>query len=208
MIDLLPAGIEGSTRDRLIAAGIRLFAERGFKATTVGDIEAAAGLRPRRGALYHHFPTKHALLEAAIETHLASVEHARAQLESGDLGDVRSEALALGRFFLREMDAQRYLTHILEQDGDRIPDVRDIIRERLMEIGHRAAEIAIRHWVGPDADVDTKALAVILVAPIVNLRRHTWTFGARPLGVSDDQLLHTWADLCAHFANDFERGPR
>ena len=37
------------TRDRLIQAGMRLFAARGVDATTVGDLEKAAGLAPRAG---------------------------------------------------------------------------------------------------------------------------------------------------------------
>ncbi len=51
---------------------MRLFAERGFRATSVGDIEGAVGLVPRRGALYKHFPSKQALLEAAVRAHLDS----------------------------------------------------------------------------------------------------------------------------------------
>src|SRR5947209_19467645 len=100
MITALPPGIEGSTRDRLLAAGIRLFAERGFTGTTVGDIEAAAGLQPRRGAMYHHFPTKQALLEAAVETHLAVIEAGLQHMDELPGLDVRTEALLMGRWFL------------------------------------------------------------------------------------------------------------
>jgi AcrR family transcriptional regulator len=204
MIDLLPAGVEGSTRDRLLAAGVALFAERGFKATTVGDIEAAAGLQPRRGALYHYFASKQALLEAAIESHMSAVEHGHRQLETFDASDIRRSSLALGRWFLGEMDVERYLTRMLEKDGDRVPVIRDLIRERIMEVGHRAAELTIAQWVRPGADVDTQALAVILIAPLVNLRRHAWTFGAAPLGLGDDRLLDAWADLVERFAADLQ----
>lgn len=200
--DLLPPGVEGSTRDRLIAAGIRLFAEGGFRGTTVGDIEAAAGLQPRRGALYHYFASKQALLEAAIETHLIAIEHGRQQLGAMPGSDVRSEALAIGRWFLRELDVQRYLTRILEKDGDRLPKIRDLIRERIIETGHRAAQAALIRWLAPDSSLDIAALAVILVAPLVNLRRAAWTFGKPPLDLDDERLLNTWADMCARFAAD------
>src|SRR5690348_7783062 len=53
------------TKQRLLEAGVRLFAANGFRETTVGEIEAAAGLEPRRGALYRHFESKEALLDAA-----------------------------------------------------------------------------------------------------------------------------------------------
>jgi AcrR family transcriptional regulator len=48
-----------------VAAGRRLFAERGFRATSTEDIVRAAGLS--RGALYHHFADKTELFGAVLE---------------------------------------------------------------------------------------------------------------------------------------------
>ena len=39
---MVDANREGATRDRLLAAAMRLFAERGYGRTTMGDIEEAA----------------------------------------------------------------------------------------------------------------------------------------------------------------------
>src|SRR5438309_8346849 len=96
------------TKERLLDAGLRLFAEKGFRGTTVGEIEAAAGLQPRRGAMYHYFATKQALLEAAVENHLVVIEHGQRQLDSLPHADIRGEALLMGRFFLAQLDVQRY----------------------------------------------------------------------------------------------------
>lgn len=52
------------TRLRLIAAGRRAFAEKGFAAASMDDLTAAAGLT--RGALYHHFGDKKGLLAAVV----------------------------------------------------------------------------------------------------------------------------------------------
>ncbi|MGH9208726.1 MAG: TetR/AcrR family transcriptional regulator, partial [Acidimicrobiales bacterium] len=41
------------TRERLVTEAMRLFGEQGYKATSVAQIEAAAGLAPGSGALYH-----------------------------------------------------------------------------------------------------------------------------------------------------------
>src|SRR5260370_640739 len=76
------------TRERLMSAALKLFAERGYKATTVGAIETKAGLSPRSGALYQHFKSKQELLEAAIENELAAV---------GELSDALA-LLPLGAF--------------------------------------------------------------------------------------------------------------
>jgi AcrR family transcriptional regulator len=47
-------------RDRLVQAAARLFAEKGFEATTVRQIVEAAGVT--KGGLYHYFDSKDALL--------------------------------------------------------------------------------------------------------------------------------------------------
>lgn len=51
--------------DRLLAAAGRLFRERGFAATTVREIAAAAGMLP--GSLHYRYPTKDSLLVALME---------------------------------------------------------------------------------------------------------------------------------------------
>src|SRR5580704_2731055 len=53
------------TRAALVAAGRRLFGDRGFAATSVEELAREA--RVTTGALYHHFPTKTALFEAVFE---------------------------------------------------------------------------------------------------------------------------------------------
>jgi AcrR family transcriptional regulator len=52
------------TRGKLIAAGRRAFAARGYADASMDDFTAAAGLT--RGALYHHFGDKKGLFEAVV----------------------------------------------------------------------------------------------------------------------------------------------
>jgi TetR/AcrR family transcriptional regulator, cholesterol catabolism regulator len=49
-----------ATRQRLVATAARLFAERGYEATSIEEI--LQELQVSRGALYHHFDSKEALL--------------------------------------------------------------------------------------------------------------------------------------------------
>jgi AcrR family transcriptional regulator len=53
------------TREEILEAAIKLFARRGFLATTMAELAKAIRMTP--GALYWHFPTKEDLLLAAIE---------------------------------------------------------------------------------------------------------------------------------------------
>jgi len=54
-----------ATRDQLVTEATRLFAERGFDATSVEAVLDAAGVS--RGSLYHHFKSKEALFEAVLD---------------------------------------------------------------------------------------------------------------------------------------------
>ena len=59
------------TRERLVRAGRELFGERGYDATSIESILAAAGVA--RGALYHHFDTKEALFDAVLDQLVAEI---------------------------------------------------------------------------------------------------------------------------------------
>jgi AcrR family transcriptional regulator len=54
-----------ATTEAILKAGRRLFGERGFAATTIDDIAAAAQVA--KGAVYHHFATKEAVFEAVFD---------------------------------------------------------------------------------------------------------------------------------------------
>ena len=52
------------TRKKILVAASRLFARRGYHKTTITDIAQAIGLTS--GAIFHHFASKEALLEAVV----------------------------------------------------------------------------------------------------------------------------------------------
>jgi AcrR family transcriptional regulator len=62
------AGVTATeTRQRLLSAAAKVFAERGYDGARVADIAAAAGVS--NGALYAHFGSKAELLVGALRTH-------------------------------------------------------------------------------------------------------------------------------------------
>src|SRR5215216_2190236 len=55
-----------ATRQHLVDVATRLFAQRGYEATSIDAVLEAADVS--RGSLYHHFANKQALFEAALDT--------------------------------------------------------------------------------------------------------------------------------------------
>jgi AcrR family transcriptional regulator len=195
------------TRQRLLEAGMQLFAERGFQATAVGDIEAAVGLQPRRGALYKHFPSKHALLEAAVRTHLDSAAAGASQIGDLDVGDLAADRMllreivaALGRWFLDEMDRLKDLTLVLEHDGRRLPELTIEVKANMVDLSYRTAARLIAA-VAPGVK-DPEATGVLILGPLVAVRRTAWTFGLPPLDIDDDRVLAAWTETTLTILND------
>lgn len=62
-----PSATQAQTRrEELLAIAGQLFAERGFKNTTVRDIADAAGILS--GSLYHHFDSKESMVDELLDT--------------------------------------------------------------------------------------------------------------------------------------------
>ena len=181
--------------------GMRLFAERGFRATSVGDIEEAAGLKPRRGGLYKHFPSKHDLLVEAVRSHIDAASVVARRLDDLGVGSTPSldrDRLAdlmvvVGRQFLDEMDRMEDLTRILEHDGARVAELTAEVKSDVVDLSYRVAADIIS-TVAPETP-DPQAHAVILLGSLVALRRTAWTFGSAPAGIDDDRALQAWVQI-------------
>jgi AcrR family transcriptional regulator len=81
-----------TTRAALLAAGRRLFVEKGYAGTGTPELVAAAGVT--RGALYHHFADKSALFRAVVEAESISV--AEAVEKAAPVGLPPLQALTMG----------------------------------------------------------------------------------------------------------------
>lgn len=66
-----------ATREALLAAGERLFAERGIHGASIRDIVRAAG-QANDSAVHYHFGSRDGLIVAICERHIAAMEPARA----------------------------------------------------------------------------------------------------------------------------------
>jgi AcrR family transcriptional regulator len=186
---------ESSTPERLMAAALKLFAQRGYKATTVGAIESEAGLAPRSGALYQHFKGKSELLEASIEHELAGMDELGDALAMLPLGDLRAELTLLARWNLSSLDRRRDLTRFIRREADLLPKrMRNRLYERL--VARPYAEIVA--WLEGsyrEAGVeppDLAALALILIESMAAYREMELLFGRVPGEIDDGRFVEAW----------------
>lgn len=186
------AGDSRPTPERIVAAGLALFSDRGFNGTTVGELEAAAGLTPRAGALYKHFPSKEAVLEAAFERHVAEVEALHSAIELMPLGDLRAELTLLARFGMQTLVRERALRRIVLTEGDRIPDLKRRYRERIVDRSYEETAAFIRQKIATgdfSARTDVDAIAALMVGALLGFTLEYDVFGRHPLGVEEDRFI-------------------
>src|SRR5215467_816607 len=69
------------TRDRVLQVAQQLFAERGYRGTSLRDIAKRIGIKAP--SLLHHFPSKQQLYVAVLDRMFEIVEAAAAALEWG-----------------------------------------------------------------------------------------------------------------------------
>jgi AcrR family transcriptional regulator len=177
---------------------MNLFALHGYRGTTVGDIEAAAGLAPRSGALYQHFPGKESVLRAAIERHVEELERMQTATEMLPLGDLRAELLLIGRWNLADLTRRQPLYRFIAKEGDRFPDIRDRVGQALIESPLRRVAAWMRQ-LAEDAGVeapDAEALVLVLVQSMANYRWLETLYGKPPLEVDEERFLETWVAVC------------
>jgi AcrR family transcriptional regulator len=192
------------TRDRLVGAAMRLFAERGYAGTTVGDIESEAGLAPRSGALYQYFKGKRELLDAAVDRHVDDIAEMQGAVDLLPLGDLRAELTLIARWNLQDLLRRRDLYRFLRKDGHRFPELLAKIEEGYGERPlRRAADyLRDRFRAGGVDDVDAEAFVVVMVQTMSAYRSYEDIYGRPPLDVDEERFVRMWVDLCVAYARD------
>jgi AcrR family transcriptional regulator len=187
----------------VLDAAMDLFGRQGYRATTIAQIEQAAGLAPGAGGLYRHFPSKRALLEAGLRRQFDAGQELAALLDPASLpeGDSVAALVAVARAGLRRLEQERDLNRVLVRDLADFPDLLAEVRDRELRRVHgglvawlRASPAAVRG--APDADID--ALAAVLMGAV----SHFWIMrdvfgGEHPLGVDEERYLGALAALAA-----------
>lgn len=186
------------TRDRVLDAAMRLFGERGYAATSVADIEAAAGLSPGSGSLYRHFPSKEALLLAGVRRRIDQGAPLRADLETQPPAgtDLATETAAVVRAGLHRLEQQQDLNRLITKDLAQFPAALELTRDQELGAVHRS----VATWLEARSAVPLDpARAAAMAAVVVGATAHFWlltdTFDGHPAGVSADDFVDAMVRL-------------
>ncbi|HEY9521950.1 MAG TPA: helix-turn-helix domain-containing protein [Thermopolyspora sp.] len=188
-----------STRERIIDESLRLFAERGYAATSVAEIEAASGLSPGAGGLYRHFKSKYELLAAAIGEHAART---RAQIAEtltdaqGPAAPVEERLTHMCRAGLAKVREESELTRVFFRDLSQFPELVAVVRDGLIQPMFDAISTWFRaqpEYAG--ADVDWPAISAVLGGAAVHFRLFHDTAGEPPGRAEKDRFVDAWVRL-------------
>jgi AcrR family transcriptional regulator len=183
------------THDRILDEAMHLFSDQGFAATTIVQIETAAGLARGAGGIYHHFASKDAILTAGVERHLQRLDALRdIRHLFTDLGDLRIELTITARYVLAELDHETELLRIVINESRHRPELQHVT-DRL--IG--ASLTAFAGWLtarserrlAPD---EADALATLTLGGLIANRLLGATL-ALDTTVDDETIVRTWVEL-------------
>ncbi|SEG92406.1 DNA-binding transcriptional regulator, AcrR family [Thermomonospora echinospora] len=189
-----------STRERIVTESLRLFADRGYAATSVAEIEAAAGLSPGAGGLYRHFRSKEEVLAAAVREHITRTREQIASVMeiAGDFAgrplEVRLKMAC--KAGLAKMREEQDLIRVLFRDLDQFPHLVAEMREGIVNPLYDS----IATWLGSqpeydDADEDWPAIASVLGGAVVNYWLSNESLYESPTRVDETRFVDGWVRL-------------
>ena len=184
-----------STRERILDAAMDLFGQHGFKATSILQIEKAAGFAEGSGGIYHHFRNKQALLEAGIERHLGRLDALRdiQQILTG-LADLPSELTVLGRYALAVLDSETALLRIVLTEARTRPDLVDDAADQLISATYTGFAAWLRERAGLTAE-RAEAVAIVGFGSLISSRLLRLLLGRDPVPIDDELFVATWVQM-------------
>jgi AcrR family transcriptional regulator len=121
-----PSTPYSDTRQRILQAAARIFAEQGYTGATTRAIATAAGVN--EVTLFRHFGDKKNLMMAVLaqDSALPGME---ATLKGRLTGDYRQDLTLIGGHFLATMVEQRKAILMTLFEADHLPELREVISQ-------------------------------------------------------------------------------
>lgn len=173
---------QNNTKDRFVGEALRLFAQYGYDSVSVAQIASAVGCTAP--ALYKHFPSKQALLDAIVERskaayaermiHLQEQYSLKEQQCGGFLWFAESQQITmLKRLFCATLHGEytSLFRKLVSKERDRRPELAQLYNRRYYFDQVDYMEQLMRQLidVGIMRDADPRMLAVEYVSPVCML---------------------------------------
>ena len=168
---------QADRRQQILAAAVKVFAEKGFHASRVGDIAEEAGIA--YGLVYHYFASKEDLLETIFRTTWTEMLARIGEVEEADIPAaeaVRQVTALLLRTWRRDPDLVRVLVrevtrnqHV-QQEIEEITEAMEAL-ERIIRRGQEAGEFR--------AELDARLSAVVFYGALEEVLS-SWVLGQLP----------------------------
>ncbi len=155
------------TRQALRQAALRLFQERGFEATTIADITAAADVAPR--TFFSYFQTKEDVVLDESSQRFDQLQQTLRQRPAGEplLAAFRRAALQIAADMQTQSDQQQALARIVGNT----PAIQARIRERMGQWEEQLAAMIAEERNAPLDDLDSHVVAAALVSVLRSVQR-------------------------------------
>jgi AcrR family transcriptional regulator len=181
----------------LLSAGRRLFAKRGYDATTVQDIVDAA--RSSVGNFYFYFENKGALLRTLLEGAIAAAWGRGDELmASAPPGPSRLAVMVYANavgYLVADKDLIRIVfgdesdLSVQQRLADlHVPRIRGVIRANVPDYPEELLDMAVTVWLGGARDCVRRAVLGQLGTDILEVAAFLTRWNLRGLGVPESQI--------------------
>lgn len=182
----------------LTAAALDLFVEKGYAATRLEDVAAAAGVS--KGTLYLYFESKEELFKAVVREGLLPALAEGEQLVAGFTGGSEDLLREVGSGMWRLIGAQRIggIPKLIFAEARNFPEIARFYQQEVIQRGTALIHSVIRRGMARGefrpADIDVTGL--IVMAPV--LMRMIWRHSldiCSATGVSDDSYFAEYFEI-------------
>ncbi len=188
-VDRASAGSRATTRERILFEASNLFASRGYHGTSTREIARAVGIR--QPSLFHHFPSKEAILQTLLSSDLDEAVPSAEAVAASD----QPAAVRLYRYLRHDVlhltRSPYNLSGLYTEEVMGEPEFAPWARKR--ERLHAAIERILREGVADGSFVEVPVVLVREAITGILVRTLTLYSGRRP---GDDEEL---ADQIASF---------
>ena len=180
-------------------AGLALFGERGYDATSVADIQVACGLTAGSGALYKHFASKQALLTEGIRTYVEQVRSSRTGLMAVLPPEPRAALEVIAHVVSDAMSGDAPVIRVALRDLEQFPELLAELWDGLLDAlyGELTGWLEDQDRAGRVEVADPAATAAVLLASLTYHPVLHALIARTPGGVDLPAYLTAWVDSAA-----------